>query len=362
MVSRKESKYRPAIAIPPGASIRDNMKALGMDQEELSERLGITTKHLSHLLNGKVALTNDMALRLEDVFGADAEFWLQLEINYQIDKAHLNGICFHLGEEEILKQIPYRKMMDYGWIEKRDARSVESKKQIVASLRRFFAVASLNNIQESYMVSFRKQKLRDDASDYGTLAWLRQAEILGAREDVYSFDRDGLKDSIAYLRAQTVEDANVFYPRIKDVCAKCGIALVLVEHLPKTGICGATIWKNESPILALSLRGRSDDQFWFTFFHEIVHLLDQKRRTSIQFEKTVSEEERAADKTASDILIPAKAYRQFIDTCNYRSKNDIERYSRHIGIAPSILLGRLQHDGYLDYSQFNDLKKSFAIR
>jgi HTH-type transcriptional regulator/antitoxin HigA len=86
------NKFVPNVAIPPGNTIRENMEFLGINQVELATRLDITQNHLSNILNGKAAINYDMAIKLESVIGPSAEFWMNLESNYQSNKARLTKI------------------------------------------------------------------------------------------------------------------------------------------------------------------------------------------------------------------------------------------------------------------------------
>ena len=63
MVNKDNMDFMPEVAIPPGETIRENMEFLGMDQEELAARLGITSKHLSNILNANAPITYETALK-----------------------------------------------------------------------------------------------------------------------------------------------------------------------------------------------------------------------------------------------------------------------------------------------------------
>ena len=63
------------IAIPPGMTIKEVLENRHMTQKELASRMDMSEKHISKLINGEVPLTQDVALRLERVFGVDASFW-----------------------------------------------------------------------------------------------------------------------------------------------------------------------------------------------------------------------------------------------------------------------------------------------
>jgi HTH-type transcriptional regulator/antitoxin HigA len=82
-----------SIAIPPGATIREQLGDRGVSQREFASRMGISEKHISQLLNGKVELTPDMALRLEAVLELSATFWCKLEAGYREDLARVRAEC-----------------------------------------------------------------------------------------------------------------------------------------------------------------------------------------------------------------------------------------------------------------------------
>ncbi len=286
MENKKIKSFLPSVSVPPGDSIRENMGLLGMNQEELASRLGISIKHLSNVLNGKSPITYETALSLEFVVGASAQFWMNLESNYQLDKARLGQQAEMLSELEIMKAIPYKKMSDYGWLEK----SADKTTQI-REAREFYGVAKLDLIKSSSAVAYKKQKPKKNISDLSVLAWLKRAEKEGLAKSVDVFSQKKLKSLIPKFRELTQKDPDVFYPEIQNLCAAAGVALVLVESLPNTYVCGATIWKNDKVIVALSVRGKKADIFWFAFFHELAHLLNHSYKDfHIQFEDNDQED------------------------------------------------------------------------
>ena len=68
-------------------------------------------------------------------------------------------------------------------------------------------------------------------------------------------------------------------------------------------------------------------------------------------------EEEEANKMAADLLIPPQAYRRFRPAGDHYSLAEIEAFAREIGIAPGIVVGRLQHDGKLPMNVGNKLKR-----
>ena len=345
----------PIVAIAPGETIRENMGFLGMNQKELAARLDITPKHLSNIINGNAPITYDTALKLELIIGPSAQFWMNLETNYQLNKARLEEQDKLETDLEILKEIPYKEMSEFGWLQK-----TSNRKERVLHCRSFFGVGELSSIRRSYDVAFRKQKQIKEISNLGVLAWLRRAEIEGLNVEVDNFNKRKLRSLIPTFREMTLKKPDEFFQEMQKRCAECGIALLLIPYLPKTYICGVTIWRNDKAILALSAMGKRADRFWFTFFHELVHLINHSSKEfHISYDN--KEEESEADLEASNYLIPEKQYKNFIDNYDYSVKDNIIKYSRDIGIAPFILLGRLQHDELLDYHYYRNLIPSFEI-
>ncbi len=353
MENKKDNGFMPVTAIPPGETIRENMDYLGMTQEEVAIRLDITPKHLCNILNGNAPITYETALKLESVIGPSAEFWMELETKYQLDKTRLEDQEELKKDLEILKEIPYKTMSDFGWLEK-----TRDRKQRVKNLRDFFRVARLSLIQESYAAVFRKHKQIGEISNYSVLAWLRKAELEGRSIEVQKVSRRKLKSLIPRFRGLTREEPSVFFPEMQNLCAQCGVALVLVECLPQTYICGATMWRKDKAILALSVRGKRSDIFWFTFFHELAHLINQKKK---KFHISYENHEDEADQIARNYLIPDKLYKKFIEEYPYQDKKTIIDYAHKIGIAPCILVGRLMHDKLVNYQYYSDLRPSFEI-
>ncbi|PHS35816.1 MAG: addiction module antidote protein, HigA family [Alkaliphilus sp.] len=355
MANKNKNNFTPTIAIPPGETIRENMEFLGINQKELSIRLDITPKHLSNILSSKSPITYESAIKLETVIGPSAKFWMNLETNFQLNKSRLEKLERLDVDAKLLKDIPYKVMSQLGWVKETNKTSAR-----IMNIRKFFGVAHLSSIQPAYAVMYRKQKQNKEISNLSILTWLRKAELKGISRDVEEFNKSKLRTFIPLFRKLTLKEPSFFYTEMKRLCAECGIALVLVESLPKTYICGATIWRNNKAILALSVRGKRADIFWFTFFHELAHLINHsKKEFHISYENDTQEDE--ADKIASNYLIPEELYNTFTNSFQYTDKASIIDYSHKIGIAPCILVGRLLHDKKIDYMNYSDMRPSFEI-
>jgi addiction module HigA family antidote len=73
--------------IHPGEVLADDLEALDMSAAELSRRLNVPTNRVTEILNGQRVVTADTALRLAHFFGTSAQFWLNLQILYELRRA-----------------------------------------------------------------------------------------------------------------------------------------------------------------------------------------------------------------------------------------------------------------------------------
>lgn len=76
-------KSRSYIAVPPGETIKEQLELHGMNIVEFAERIGFSEKQARLLVRGEMNLTNDIAHRLEAVFGISSMFWKNLESIYR---------------------------------------------------------------------------------------------------------------------------------------------------------------------------------------------------------------------------------------------------------------------------------------
>lgn len=136
--------------------------------------------------------------------------------------------------------------------------------------------------------------------------------------------------------------------------AEAGIALVLVpEYPPHTKLNGASRWVSSTKaLIALTGRGKRADKLWFTLLHELGHvMLHQKRRTFINLEdgraENVVEEE--ADVFAKRSLIPATLESKLAAVPS-NSLRAVVDFAEAAGLHPSIVIGRLHHEGRLPHS------------
>jgi addiction module HigA family antidote len=74
--------------VHPGEILYEEfMEPLGLSQSKLGRDLGVSPRRINEIVHGKRAVTADTALRLGRYFGMSAEFWLGLQLDYDLDIA-----------------------------------------------------------------------------------------------------------------------------------------------------------------------------------------------------------------------------------------------------------------------------------
>jgi len=344
--------YNPDYIVPPGEVLEDYLEAHSMSQAELADRLGVHKKTVNEIARAKAPITTEMTLKLEKVFQRPAYFWANLEAQYREGKARAEEA--KRLEENLgwLKDIPLKRMIDFGWIEKCAAKT-DQLKEVLG----FFGVASREqwqDIWQNHQVAYRQSQAYEAHAE-AVSAWLRQGEILARRIACGEFNREGFIQILNGARAWTREPAEVFQGKLIERCAADGVAVVFVPELPKAGVSGATRWIGGKAVIQLSLRYKRADQLWFTFFHEAGHILKHGRKlVFLEGNGMEGEKEQEANDFAANHLIPPKHWREFASIGDY-SNPRIVQFADYLGIAPGIVVGRLQREKLLPFNKGTQL-------
>lgn len=353
-----DARVWPDLAIPPGELLAETLETLGLSQADLARRAGRPAQAINEIIRGTKEITPETALQFERVVGVPAHIWTRLEADYRYNKARLEDQARLKGELPRASKYPYAAMAALGWV--RRARSSVDR---VQELLRFFGVASLQHVPEIEPAAFRKSA-NLQISPEALATWLRQGEREAQQVPVSRFSTQRVRATLPELRALTRHPPERFEPRLRRLLSEAGVALALIPHLPGTGAHGATRWLGpDKALVQMSIRYRWDDIFWFSLFHELGHvLLHGRGSVFIERQEGDNEEEpeRHADRFASDHLISPAAYEAFLRRPDYRTKAAVLELAREQGIAASIVVGRLQHDGHLPHSHLNDLRSRFA--
>ncbi|MBS0607139.1 MAG: helix-turn-helix domain-containing protein [Verrucomicrobia bacterium] len=350
-MSKQLRQFNPDWYVPPGSTISDLLEEFGWTQAELANRTGFSRKHVNQLIKGIAPINQETALKLERVLGSTVEFWLKREAQYREALTRIEEKKVLAKDLKWLKELPIAEMINLNWIN-----SCKDKTQQIAECLRFFGVGSVSLWREKWecdLAAYRSKTI--DKKPKGPIAaWIRQCERLASLCDVPSYDEEKFRKILKEARKLTEqENSEIFIPELKKLCKLSGVTLITLKGLKNCPISGATRWLNsDKPLLMLSDRYKSNDQFWFTFFHEAAHLLFHAKKilfidTDGQLD---SQDEKKANEYASNFLIPLQNWKQILGL----SINEklIKELAKQLGISPAILLGRLQRERLIPWETY----------
>ena len=257
MGAKKTWAYEPDYLIPPGETLEETLEELGMTQKELAQRTGRPQQVINEIVKGKRAIMPETALQLERVLGVPANFWNNLETQYQ-------DAWLRAKETEALEQqAAWVKGFKYAELVKKhylpNGNTVAEKARHLMS---FFGVASPDqqvSYYQSQAVAFRRStSLTCDSAMLA--AWLRAGERRAATIDPAPYSKEGFMEALHAIRALTTLSASEFVPEVQRLCAAAGVVVVWIPELSGCPVSGATRWlRNDRALIQLSLRYKADD-------------------------------------------------------------------------------------------------------
>ena len=349
------NQYRPDYAVPPGWVLGERLEVHGISHAEFARRCGRSPKLISEIVAGKASLEPETALQFEKVLGVEASIWLGIESDYQLHKARQAEAEEAAAVAEWSKAFPIRDLVKRGCFPR-----PESDADAVSKLLAFFRVGSVDVWTERYgLANVAYRHSPSFKSNEAALAtWLRLGELEAERQDCSEYNEGRFKQAARKIRSLTREPVDEALEQTARLCNEAGVALALVPPMSKTALSGAAWWRSSrKAVIQLSARHKSDDHLWFSFFHEAAHiLLHSKKSVFVDEAKgNDTEVEIEANGWASNILVPRRAWKQFVDA-SPRSESAVRAFAKTQGIAPGIVVGMLQHNKLLPWTHLNGLK------
>lgn len=348
--------YHPDYSVPPGWILDEHIEVLGISHAEFARRCGRSPKLISEIISGKAPLEPKTALEFEKVLGLDARIWLGIESNYRLYRARETENKIASKRDRWAESFPVRELVGRGHMQK-----PESTADAVSELLAFFGVGSIDAWITRYaIVNVAYRHSQSFSSDEKALAtWLRLGELEAENQKCKEYSEPRFRDATRQIRSLTRIPIEESIPHVIRLCNQAGVALTLVEPLPRTALSGAARWLSpRKAVIQLSARHKSDDHLWFSFYHEAAHIiLHSKKDIFVDANgngETDIEEE--ANKWASKTLIPKAEWDRLVAMPRY-TRRVIEIFAEEQEIAPGIVVGMLQHKKLLPWrTRLNHLK------
>lgn len=361
MARSLDTEFHPDFTQPPGEYLEDALESRGIRKADFATRCGRPAKTISEIISGTTAITPETALQFERVLDISASVWMALEAKHRLHLARARSkqdlrACVHWSQN-----FPVREMQQKGFLPFRT-----DPIEIVESLLNFFGVSTVKAWEDYWsdrVAAARfKQSTNISANSYSVAAWLRRGDAESYAIDCEDYDEAEFRAALGRARELTRKRWDSFRDELVQRCAKAGVAIALVPDLHKTCLRGAAYWRAKNrAVIILSDRMKYEHSFWFAFFHEAMHiLLHSKKALFLDYDDKrggeESAEETEADEAGANALISTQQLREFLALYGTRKDNYssavVEEYAKRISIDPSLLLARLQRDGFVDYKSF----------
>lgn len=352
--------FVPEWVDPPGSTIARILSRRGISIAQFASEVQLSESKAHALIDGVSPIDEKLAERLSNVVGSSVVFWINRENLYRSDLDRLSSVQKLPRAQEWTRQFPIRDMIKFGWLSPNTPRSKFS-----SALCDFFAVESPGAWQIKFKPEVAAAAFRTsptyESNPAAVAAWLRWAEIQSDQIKCRPWNPSLLKGRLEEMRRLTRRNQpSRFIPELQALCGECGVALVIAPAPSGCRASGATRFLSpEKALIVLSLRYKSDDHFWFTFFHETGHLLLHSKEALFLEDgsEVSSQEEQEANEFSGMTLIPS-GYQSALEHVRPRT-TDVVRLAVRIGISPGVLVGQLQHRGYIGRNQLNHLKRRF---
>ena len=346
------NQYTPDVVFHPAITLNEKLEEMGMSRKEFALRTGKPEKTIIAVLKEESSLTPEMAILFENVTQIPAQFWINKQARYNefiARKRHEEAIA---EAADWAKEFPYADMAKYNWVA--TTRNADEK---TINLLSYFGVASHCAWGKLYVETELKvaayTSLKQSHQPHAISAWLRQGELQAKQIASPYFDIKRLKSNIPLMRQLMIEQPVNFFEQLQNLCLQAGVVLLFTPKLPKVPLSGSTRWLNNTPLIQLTARYKKNDSFWFTFFHELGHIILHGKKyislENVDFAAADPKKEEEAHQFAVAQTFTSEQENEVLQNDTI-TEQDIIDYAQKFNTHPAMIIGRLQFKKHIPYS------------
>ena len=343
----------PSLATHPGCILADEIEANEYSQIDFANLIGLKRSQLNEIIKGKRNVNAELALLLEKALGIDADFWLEAQKNYDLDKARIEEKNkLRLEAIEIWNVI--KSFIPVSFFKKEKIISGDPCLDI-DTIKAVYQVRNLDQLAtmsvQSTFARFKKStKLKADVVNI--MGWVKLVQFRATKANVISFNHESKEELITKLRAILFKNQNVLVT-VQKCLSEYGIKLIYQEKGDKTPVDGVSFWSDGNPAIGMTLRHKRLDNFAFTLFHELghiyEHLINNNQAEFIDLDIKNEDddyknslEEMEANHFAQNYLIPHSDWSRFKKENPFLNVDEaIISFAEQVKIHPSIVRGRV---------------------
>lgn len=353
-MTRMKTQSTPHSATHPGVILKNELDSRDISQKEFAQSIDMQVTMLNEIIKGKRTVTADIAIALEKALDIPADFWVNMQAQYDLDEArikekNIQKIAF-IEKWNVIKQyVPVPTFNKLGLLTNSLADNIQKIWDI-------YEVNHLDDLIENFakhreLVLYKKSdKLKND--QINIFAWSKLAMYMAKPKEVPVFSASNEAELIEKLRKVFAGNTQVL-EQTEVLLTSYGIKFFILEKFDQTPVDGYSFRSGNNPAIVLTLRKKTLDNFAFALFHELghvfLHFSNETTRTFLNVEHAnYSHEclvlENEADHYAKNTLIDHAVWLAFMkQNPAFRygvTERSIRALAVHTELHPSIILGR----------------------
>jgi HTH-type transcriptional regulator/antitoxin HigA len=350
------TKIKPFINIPPGEFIQEEIESRNWTQKDLAQIIGESAKYINDLRMGRQSISAKAAKQLSSAFGQSPDYWLNLQNNYNLRKEKSVDESSIAWKSALYEKFPVAELIKKRWLPNvKDTESLSLNLSKLTGIEAF----SFSNLTDRQL-AFRKSEAYDQFNENAASVWYCIAKQQAGKIRATSYKPSDLETLLLKIPGYTnaPNGIEVFLEELESV----GVKFLVIEHLAKTYIDGASFYDDGNPVIVYTARQDRTDNFWFVMAHEIAHILNHFSDNSCFIDQNINNinsPENPIEEEANTIalqILKEKEMSEFFYGIRYISRQKIEIFAETIGISPAIVVGVLQYKGKLPWRNLNEYK------
>ena len=345
------------LIIHPGETLGDILVERGITQAELAERTGVSSAYVCNVIAGKKDISAKFAFALEYALGVSKSFWINLQANYDAELLEA-GALETITDDEREARARLKDIVKY----LREAGKIPPRETVddsILSMRKALQMSNIANLNRIIPDGTFRMSTKSAVDPYVMGAWIRLCQIAGERHNISTiFDIGKMDELVARTKSVMCNTEESIQQSLTELFGEYGIDFSVVRNFRGAPVQGYISKKNDGTYqMVLTIRGSFADIFWFSLFHELGHIFNGDVNKSVNFIDYDGNEdiETRADEFASTRLIDPGAYGEFVRCADF-SLGAIKSFAENQQIMPYIVIGRLQREKLLEYSQYSSEK------
>jgi HTH-type transcriptional regulator/antitoxin HigA len=356
-VVEERNGWAPDWATHPGEHLAEYLEGRGWSQAEFARLADLTPKLVSEIINRKNPISPDTAIKLERVLGLKDYIWLGLQRDWDLHQARQRALEVAPAEKSWLERFPIKEMKS-----QRLLPDTSSEGTLLDALLRLLGVGDPMAFAakcNGFAVQHRQSQSFESSPDH-VFTWLMLGEQRARAMNLPVFNETKFLRAVREIRHVTRDEPRVFEPLMTRLCHEAGVGIIIVKPLGQTRLFGSAWWidGNQRAVIQLSLRMKTNDHFWWTFFHECGHIALHRGKNFADDNNARGDgPEEEADRWAENIIYGGRL--RTILGNPPRSERGVLALADELKLHPGIVVGMLQHYGYVPYRNLNHLKARF---